>query len=106
MKHRKKYMSEFKEQWRLVTNVRNQASKEDNGGFSKGFVNLIRFYLRSKSQKHIRNVIYLGIMDWEVLILLGKLLGYEVKLPSDFKKNDIINKVLLLDLKPITLEEK
>lgn len=95
-------MSEYQEQWRLVVNAKEKVSNSNEGSFVRDFVNLIRFYLRSKSKEHIRNVVYQGIMDWEVLIMLGKLINHEVKLPDGFEKNDIINKLLSLDLEPIS----
>lgn len=102
MKHRKKHMSEFKVQWEITLKAKKEMSKTSDASFSRDFVNIIRFYLRTKSKKHIRNVVYLGIMDWEVLILFGKLINHKVELPRGLEGNEVIAKILSLNLEPIT----
>jgi hypothetical protein len=95
-------MAEFKKEWELLTNRKKKLNNSKEVNYARDFVSLIYFYLRNKSKQHIRNVIYQGIMDWEVLILFGKMINHEVKLPENFEKNETIKKVISLDLTPIS----
>ena len=96
MKNQKKYTPEFKKQLALVL----ETQKQLNQGSIKYYTDLIHTYLKTKSKRHIKNVMNLGVMDWEVLVLLAKLLHQEIKLPEDIQKHEHIQQVLAIDVTP------